>query len=850
MDLKDKNKIYKGQIAAKKPEELNDSIVEYKKLYEKTLKELEDYKGSRLKYKRLASLYEYKYKKLNNMFIVKFYLTFKKPFEIFNKFNVPFSKKLDKEKTKIVISEKKENNFSRESVFECKKIKEFAFMQNTKSPVTLIYADLNINVVDGSSIWLSSVVSLFNAFTDVIVVSKYNIVNDLITSNFKKSQYRMMVLEPKDIGFHSDGLSASEVNQALQYIDELVPSIQNLLVRGMEILEEIVQTNNFKNRLIPYVTNFYSQKTGTPQIIDGKHKVLSSISHQAKVWLWQTEEIRKLVEQNVYLSNKQYILFPPILYDEDFKRNNKKRKNKEHIVIGYAGKIQPDWGVLELIEETEKLNKMGYKIKLRIISSKISNRSTIISGAGFAEKVKEYLKKDFIEYIYDVNRSSTIELLSDVDYIWSYRAAEFENSTLELSTKLLEGVALGLPLISYPSSIHKRVLGEKYPYFISEPSELKMVLDSSIQYENDKLAKHILSTYSLSARLEVVKSLVDNVKNQMLVFAGHDFKFIDHFISHLKSKGILAYKDMWEWGTHDLLKRSETMYKQADTIFCEWGLANAVWYSHKNIEKKPLYLRIHAQEVRNKAMKFGKQINYENITKAIYVSEKIQKKSLELFDIKEDQTILIPNYVLTDDFKFVNNKHELGLNFGVVGITPQSKRLDRALDLMEAVLKIYPKAKLYIKGHRPEKYEWMHAPGRVKELDYYYKQYARLENDKLLGSAVIFNEFGNDMPEWYQKIDFILSLSDHESFHYALADGVASGCLPIVWNWEGVSSIYTDSWVVGSEMEAIAKIKNSLSLTRNELIKTKEKNRNLIVDRYGYEKIFNQLVEHIRISFE
>lgn len=95
---------------------------------------------------------------------------------------------------------------------------------------------------------------------------------------------------------------------------------------------------------------------------------------------------------------------------------------------------------------------------------------------------------------------------------------------------------------------------------------------------------------------------------------------------------------------------SEHYAEWADYIFCEWGLANAVWHSKNKKEGKKLFIRIHAQEVRKKAEKFGHAINVSNINKFIFVSPLIRKQALEMFGWDEDKTEIIPNAVKENRF--------------------------------------------------------------------------------------------------------------------------------------------------------------------------------------------------------
>ena len=62
-------------------------------------------------------------------------------------------------------------------------------------------------------------------------------------------------------------------------------------------------------------------------------------------------------------------------------------------------------------------------------------------------------------------------------------------------------------------------------------------------------------------------------------------------------------------------------------------------------------------------------------------------------------------------------------------------------------------------------------------------------------NAVIFDRHGDDMAIWYSKVGFILSTSDHEGSHQAIAEGMAAGCIPIIRNWNGATPLYPPQFV-------------------------------------------------------
>lgn len=64
-----------------------------------------------------------------------------------------------------------------------------------------------------------------------------------------------------------------------------------------------------------------------------------------------------------------------------------------------------------------------------------------------------------------------------------------------------------------------------------------------------------------------------------------------------------------------------------------------------------------------------------------------------------------------------------------------------------------------------------------------------------MNGAVTFDPHRNDMAEWYEGIGIALSVSDFESFHLTLADGAASGALPVSLAWPGAELIYPREWL-------------------------------------------------------
>lgn len=303
-----------------------------------------------------------------------------------------------------------------------------------------------------------------------------------------------------------------------------------------------------------------------------------------------------------------------------------------------------------------------------------------------------------------------------------------------------------------------------------------------------------------------------------VLIAGHDLKFIKPFYPYFTQAGIRILLDFWSEHNQHNESVSKRLIGQADTVFCEWMLGNAVWYGKHKREGQKLVGRLHAQELRSAL--FDK-VPFNQFETVIFVGPHMLRQAKARNPVFEKNGVVIYNGVDVEALQAVPRKPTNGKVLGFVGIVPQSKRLDLALDILCELRKDDLGYSLRIKGKRPEEFPWM--ANRPEEMAWYETQYRRLEEDPLLKGAVIFDKHGNDMPEWYAGVDYVLSTSDFESFHFTVADGAAAGCVPVVLQWEGAGEIYPGEWVHADVMSAVQSIKAKLGDKSNVRNFTKTK---------------------------
>ena len=171
-------------------------------------------------------------------------------------------------------------------------------------------------------------------------------------------------------------------------------------------------------------------------------------------------------------------------------------------------------------------------------------------------------------------------------------------------------------------------------------------------------------------------------------------------------------------------------------------------------------------------------------------------------------------------------------NLALVGYVPARKRLDRALDLIEQLRGEDGRFRLLLKGRPPWQYEWLWM--RQEERRYFEEQFRRIRGSPLLRRGVTFEPFREGIGAFLRKAGFILSTSEHEGHQVAVAEGMASGCVPIILERPGAVEQYTDRWVHRTPQAAAAA---ALKLAQDDLLAAEQGRAREFARRWGLAEI-------------
>ncbi|GAA0289888.1 glycosyltransferase involved in cell wall biosynthesis [Gracilibacillus halotolerans] len=698
----------------------------------------------------------------------------------------------------------------------------------------LIYGDQNLNILDGSSIWMTSLINILSNenTADIHVLLKTPIRRKQVISNINRLR-EITFINPFTT-FHKHKfeekirLTPSEASVFINVLDQ-ENNYDIVITRGKQVTLHCLNKDVTK-KLIPYITDFDHSNQDSEDL-----KLYREIYNQCPRLFVQTEEMRDFIANALKVSPEKFIILPPTVKDSkekpEFKINN--------YSLIYTGKFASDWKTKELIKAYIEAKKKVDTLTLNIAGDKFQGEL-----AERKEQIIEYIQGiSGLNWVGAVSRGQSLKLIEHSDVGYAFRSSEIDNNnSLELSTKFLEYSIAGKPVLVRKINQYVKLLGEDYPFYCDSFDELvdKIIL----AFEKPDLYKKAAEKcYNASLKfqishissiiLEELYKLSDRKKT--ILFAGHDFKFIQWYIDYMEDqKDINVLIDKWQGHNKHDEEKSLNFLKQADIIFCEWGLGNSVFYSNNKLPGQRLFIRVHRQEL---TTEYLQNVKYENVENVLAISPFIYEEFARIHPIPRNKMKVIPNMVNVKKFSKPKSEEFSKYHIGILGILPQLKRLDRAVDILEKLWNRDSRFKLYIKSRLPHELAWL--KNRPDEISYYDKIFEKIENAPWKDNVII-ESHGEDVAEWFQKINFTLSTSDIESFHLAPMEGMASNTIPIVFNWEGANTLYPEENIVTSVDEAVELIFSNVEEKEDRQYRT-------LVEQYSEENITEKLNSAISI---
>lgn len=238
----------------------------------------------------------------------------------------------------------------------------------------------------------------------------------------------------------------------------------------------------------------------------------------------------------------------------------------------------------------------------------------------------------------------------------------------------------------------------------------------------------------------------------------------------------------------------DVLLGQSRVIWAEWAQRQALVPSRALGSGPRFIVRLHAYEVFTAMAQF---IDWRRVDALVVVSAAMANAVAAILPVPSDMPVhVIPNHL--DAGRFGDHKDDgARYTLALVGHNSQVKDPDFALDVLDAVRRSEPRARLLMVGDlitATSVAQGAAGAGYTREF------LARLQPYLDAGTVTVTGQT-DDVAAALAGAGFILSTSRRESFHQGLLEGALSGCVAAVRDWPimapfgGPASFLPQRWV-------------------------------------------------------
>jgi hypothetical protein len=382
----------------------------------------------------------------------------------------------------------------------------------------LLYAHVDLNVIDGSAFFVAGAASLLTSAPGVVVdvvaatpikrpvVVHEMLVNDRVSLTDPFADADLAARRPEFAGISrmTEGMAATALDH---YLDRGQYDV--VVVRNTEVADALASLRpDLGSRLCLYVTGVVSADVPVDTVLRGK---LTRLVASGATLLCQTPEMRDHLARTLADdagAPRLALMSPSVPAESDVVLPG----GRGPLALAYTGKFAPAWHTVEMVAGFKEARSAGADLRL-VVAGDHFKRSE--EWPTFAAEVRYLLgSHPDIRWVGAVTRAESRALVARADAGLSWRHASLDAS-LELSTKLLEHGALGRPCVVNPTAMHRRLFGADYPLYAASMSDFvsllrRMSVDRGLVRAAAEVAMTVAADYTYERVFdEVFPTLLD-----------------------------------------------------------------------------------------------------------------------------------------------------------------------------------------------------------------------------------------------------------------------------------------------------------------------------------------------------
>lgn len=658
-----------------------------------------------------------------------------------------------------------------------------------------LLAEQNFNLIDGSTIWLLNACKLLARQPDmeVALLLSHPLTDDVLA---REVPPEVAVLDMAARAGSADRLGPEALPAALAAA-EAGGRLHRLLVRGAPFVEALLADAAWAGRVVAYAPDVVARADAPePRWIAAGRAARMPVVVQSATAKAALESLSDYPAHAVHVV-PPIVLAPPA----------PAREPGTGATICYSGKIDPEYGLDWLIDLVEAPGRPE-GLRVQWIAGKDTWRSRHPAFFRRMDALRAHVAEGRcpgVAVASGLPHAEALALMGWSDLAFCLRRPLYDDS-IEISTKIVEFCALGVPPILNDTGLNRDLFGADYPYLL-DPHLLDgaapglsarlaglaagvggpvhararaRVAEVAEGFSAERLSDRLAA--ALRGRPRGAAPLADRPRR--LLVATHDAKFLHLVAGRLRAEPLVELA--WErWASTTRAGTPTRPAEPPDTVLCEWACENAVWHSRNKRPGTRLIVRLHRFEA---FRDFPSRIAWDAVDALIVVSDHFRDLVVERHGVDPARVHVHPQPIDWRNLQRPKTPHAR-LTLGLVGINPfDHKRFDRALDVVARLRAEDARFNLAVRSVMPWEIDWVWKDPAPRAR--FEAAFERVARDPLLRGAVRFDPAGPDMEEWYRGIGTILSSSDSEGCHTSVMEAIASGCHAAVHDWPGARGLF------------------------------------------------------------
>jgi tetratricopeptide (TPR) repeat protein len=270
---------------------------------------------------------------------------------------------------------------------------------------------------------------------------------------------------------------------------------------------------------------------------------------------------------------------------------------------------------------------------------------------------------------------------------------------------------------------------------------------------------HLKLVYNYTKEEKILKAIKElQGEKKKILIVDHIGSFTNDFAKYLEGKG------------HEVIKVKDydhTLEMWADRIWVEWADVNATRIRHSN----KAVIRVHGYEAYLNRGMFP-NIRWD-VRKVVFVAQHIMDRVMAEVPTIQTHSQLIYNGVDLDKFCIRETKRDEN----AVGLAGYLNGKKNPMRLAKVIL------------DNPD----MTFHLRVQWQDAFLREAFEYETRGC--KNIVHHGRYDDLSDFWNQMSYVISTSDIESFSFNVAEAMACGCTPLVYNWMGADNIWRDDFI-------------------------------------------------------